>query len=196
MPLSQVCFSHLQWRRLIEKLLLNILRIYGGTQSDNLSLRAVLAEKEIDYNAPNGETKHHDVFRKQLVEETIALSGINDSLMILRNYTTNSEWDNEKIIVITTLENSATKEILQADESDFVTSGPSGIFDPIAAESRSVFYPNPATSELRFLSEVANHYVTAEFYDLTGAKVLEASLNHPIDISTISNGLFLLSFPD
>jgi len=169
-----------------------VIKRMSGSQSENLNLRAVLAEKNVDYNAPNGETEHHDVFRKLLLEESVNISGINDSLVILRNYITNAAWDNDQIIVITTLEDPETKEIFQANESDFVTEGPSGILNPIANESKSVFYPNPATSKLQLLPEIANQYKTAEFFDLTGSKVLEVSLDGPIDISNIPNGLFFV----
>jgi len=169
-----------------------VIKRVSGLLIDDLSIRAVLAENEVDYNAPNGETKHNDVFRKQLLEESTTLSDINDSLVIIRNYTNNSAWDMDQIIVITTLENFTTKEILQADESGFASEGSSGIFNPIAREDKSVFYPNPASRELRFLPEVAIHYKTAEFFDLTGAKMMEVSFSGPIDISNFPPGLFFV----
>ena len=35
----------------------------GDADFDNLNLYAIVSEKEVAYNAPNGETDHHDVFR-------------------------------------------------------------------------------------------------------------------------------------
>ncbi|MFZ1676072.1 MAG: T9SS type A sorting domain-containing protein [Saprospiraceae bacterium] len=83
----------------------------GGSLATG-KLFAVIVEKEVAYNAPNGETGHHNVFRRFLgpqAGEDVDLS----SGTALKSYTymVDEAWDSNQIYVIAWLSNPGTKEI-------------------------------------------------------------------------------------
>ena len=66
-----------------------------GMQSYNLY--AIIAEKKINYNAPNGENVHHEVFRKVLLNQAVSLSDVGDSVIINTNYDIDGAWKDEEL---------------------------------------------------------------------------------------------------
>ncbi len=85
-----------------------------GSSETELSLYAVIAEKEIDYNSPNGETVHHDVFRKVLIDVPVSLLNIGDSLILNESYSIDNEWIANQMYVAVMLQDVSSKSILQS----------------------------------------------------------------------------------
>lgn len=110
-------------------------------------LFAVIVEKEVMYNAPNGETIHRNVFRKFLTpsagEEIDLTSG---SANRTYQYDVDGNWNAQETYVIAWLSNPSTNEIYNSGtryDPDFVSS--------VASATSALpltIYPNPASSQV------------------------------------------------
>jgi len=138
----------------------------GGSVS-TARLFAVIVEKEIMYNAPNGETIHRNVFRQFLTNvngEDVDLSGGMNTHSY--EYTVSGAWQEDQVYVIAWLINPDTKEIYNSGTR----------FDPplttatneLAAVPSLTIFPNPATSDINIQlpEEINNAPVT--IYDIHG----------------------------
>ncbi len=148
-------------------------------------LVAVVVEKLVMYNAPNGETKHHNVFRQFLGpvngEEVDMSSG---TVSKTYEYTLDASWQADQVYVIAWLEDSASEEIYNSGtkfDEDFSTS----IFTPVAVQSLSI-YPNPATTEvyLRIPQGVSNAEILLLDYQGRVLQSIQANTNSDVRIST------------
>ena len=100
------------------------------------------------YNAPNGETLHHNVFRRFLTApagEEVDLSSGNASREY--TYTVDGSWNENETYVIAWLSNPETKEIYNSGtrfDPDFISSlsRPTDVL-PLT------LYPNPSTTWLQ-----------------------------------------------
>lgn len=117
----------------------------GGSLTTG-KLVAVVVEKLIMYNAPNGETKHYNVFRQFLGPingEDVDMSGGTASRTY--EYTLDAEWEADQVYVVAWLSDPASKEIYNSGtkfDPDFTTS-----IKPLVIQSLSI-YPSPATSDV------------------------------------------------
>lgn len=124
---------------------------YGTTPSGTYKLYAAVAETTVNYSSPNGESKHHDVFRAMLPNvngESITLPAAGGSLSFTYNYTYTAPtgWTSnyDSLYVVAFVQNTETNEVLNTGTR----------FDPVfvsageAATPRSVrIQPNPASAE-------------------------------------------------
>ncbi len=148
----------------------------GGSMTTG-RLFAVIVEKEIMYNAPNGETLHHNVFRRFLTPATgddVDMS--TGSAELSYQYTVESGWNASETYVIAWLSDPATKEIINSGtrfDPEFTTS-----IDPIQTIFPLSIYPNPASSEIQFSlpSGVTTNLV--QVYDQQG-RLVRTSLVSP-----------------
>lgn len=105
-------------------------------------LFAVIVERLIMYNAPNGETQHHNVFRKFLTAtggDDVDLSSGSD--VKTYQYTLNGSWQADEVYVVAWLMDPETKEIYNSGTRfDPVITA---VEDPGANATLDVF-PNPA----------------------------------------------------
>lgn len=137
---------------------------------ESARLFAVIVEKEIMYNAPNGETVHHNVFRSFLGPvggEVVDLSGGIASKTYA--YDVENEWQADQIYVIAWLTATDSKEILNSGsrfDPDFISS----VGGPGTANSISM-YPNPAVNQ--FVISIPEYAGSAEvsIFDLQGKRV-------------------------
>ena len=118
----------------------------GGSLTTG-GLFAVIVEKEISYAAPNGETVHHNVFRKFLTNaagEDVDLStGIASRTY---EYEVDPTWKAEEVYVIAWLSDPTTKEIYNSGtrfDPDFTSS-----VDPSPSSLPLVIYPNPSAHDV------------------------------------------------
>jgi thiol-disulfide isomerase/thioredoxin len=169
-------------------------RVSGTDNGENM-LYVALAEKEIDYNAPNGETMHYGVFRKKLFDQTVSLFNPGESTMINETYVPDDEWEAGKIVVIAILQ-ADDKTVLQSEESDFVSGGSAGIGKPAFTSEDNLFHPNPSSDYIQLLEVEEERFVKAEVYDLLGSRMVESSLNGPIDIRSFPEGLYFVILTD
>lgn len=165
----------------------------SGVPSDVDMVYVVLAEKEVNYNAPNGEDLHHDVFRKELENMDLPMLEIGDMVEYTYNYTAHSDWVMDEIFALAIIQNSSNKKVLQAEESDLV-SGITGIDFTQTKELSNIIYPNPFTQEINIQVEQA--YQKIIIYNLFGQKVLESQNTSKINASELRKGIYLLELID
>ena len=92
-------------------------RSVGVPPSGSFKLYAAIVEKTVNYNAPNTETVHHNVFRQFLTAAsgdglTLALQGNETNVTF--NYTVNAAWMPSEVYVLTWLQNATTKEVVNS----------------------------------------------------------------------------------
>lgn len=90
----------------------------GTPPSGNYRLMVAVVEKTVNYNAPNSETVHHNVFRQFLtptagVPFTLPAQGGGASLVVY-NYTLNAAWAASEIYVVAWLFEESTKTVLNS----------------------------------------------------------------------------------
>lgn len=125
---------------------------------ENLRLFAGLKQDLVNYSAPNGETLHHDVFRKSWFDiegqPFVMAAATGDSVEFVGNLTLDSGWNSEDFSTIVIIQKESSKEVIQSEES--------GLNDiPLSfrnlRNNQFKIYPNPA-----------NTYVTVVTSDLAG----------------------------
>ena len=141
----------------------------------------------------NGETVHHDVFRKALTApagNVIALpSMVNDSIIIPYAYAISANWQANRMKTMVILQNSITKNTIQAAVSYNNTTIPTNQQQVFISELLIV--PNPVYNTINLIhNNTYNQYVLR---DLTG-RVLKRNLlaTSKIDVSDIPQGMYLL----
>jgi hypothetical protein len=97
-----------------------IIKKMSATTRVSAKLLVALAEDTVFYASPNGEAEHYDVFRKSMSAisgNTINLpANIGDSIIYNFSSSNNAAWDFKRIYTMAILQDSSTKEVLQAEE--------------------------------------------------------------------------------
>lgn len=145
-----------------------------GEVPENTSYRlfVALAEAVVDYNAPNGEHPHYNVFRKFISPregELISPPDNNMSTSFSYQYTVNSEWDEEEIYALAFIQNDDEQYIENSGTASSTTTSVRGDTKPTIVN----IHPNPTESKL-FLSEPVQRW---SLYDLNGRLVEDKKLN-------------------
>ncbi len=173
------------------KITLTIERV-SGSGAEELMLYFGLAEKEVQYAAPNGEDVHPNVFRKVLNQMNINIPA-GESQTLTETYFTDDEWIEEEIYAFAVLQNEDTKMIMQAGTS---MDSPSSIPERSIDHLGSVFYPNPASLYASVLPEYRGSFITAELYTVTGNKVRTWQNPEKIELYDQPPGLYLMVLTD
>ena len=159
----------------------------------NYRLFVAFVEKTVNYNAPNGETQHHDVFRDMLTDiagkSIILAPGVTHHEFAK---TTNSAWNADEMYAVAWVQNMVNKEVLNSGTR----------FDPVVSgvEETAVqpirLSPNPAAELLR--AELADDVPQAvEIIHLNGMKqeaphrLTQQSVE--CDIAALPAGMYFLS---
>lgn len=161
-----------------------------GASDETLNLYAVIAESEINYDAPNGETIHHDVFRKILFDIPVSLTSIGDSVVLTESYSIHGDWLSNQMYVAAMLQDASSKSILQSKASELL-SNPQSVADQKITISDNLFVPNPAVDYIRFNNAFENQFVSAEIYNLQGQKIISVLNDHIIDVGGLSDGMYI-----
>ncbi|GAB4421606.1 MAG: hypothetical protein OHK0039_36660 [Bacteroidia bacterium] len=93
------------------------LRTYGEPPVGNYRLFVAVAEKLLPFNAPNGETEHHNVFRKMLpgVEgQAVTLPAPGTAATYTFSYEFDATWNTAEIYVVAFVQNMDNKEVLNS----------------------------------------------------------------------------------
>ena len=167
-----------------------VVKLVSQPSMQSYNLYAIIAEKQINYNAPNGENVHHEVFRKVLLNQAVSLTEVGDSVIINTNYDIDAAWKDEELIVTAMIQDNESKAILQAFESDKLDSGSSFIGDDEILSLDGALYPNPATDVLH-IGNTGNTFVRAEFYAITGKLVKSFSDPDGMNISDLPEGIYM-----
>lgn len=146
----------------------------GGSLTTGL-LFAVIVEREIMYNAPNGETLHHNVFRKFLTatggDEVDLSSG---TAMMTYEYEVDSEWQEDEVYVVAWVMDPSTEEILNSGtrfDPDFTTA-----VNNADAENIQI-YPNPSKDHFTILLPGLLQYGSLYVYNSAGALIFSQEYN-------------------
>jgi len=124
---------------------------YGDAPAGAYKLFAAVAESTVNYNSPNGESKHHDVFHAMLPTidgDSIALPAVGNSVSFNYNFTHTAPagWTSnyDSLYILAFIQNTVTKEVLNTGtrfDPQFVGTGE-------AAKPQAVrIQPNPVQDE-------------------------------------------------
>lgn len=174
------------------KIMLEIERV-SGSEYETILVYAGLAEKEVNYEAPNGEDLHHDVFRKVIFFDTANINPVGNIKVIEYEYSTDVEWDENQIYAFAIIQNNLTSEVMQAGTTLESTSG---IGSTPANELSSIFYPNPSSGIINIRAEYENKFKKFEFYDLLGSRVKMFTAINSFNISELPEGFYFVRFTD
>lgn len=157
-----------------------------------LHLYEAVTEDTIFYNAPNGENLHYNVFHTQLYAGnglTITPSQtVGDSGTYTASFKLDSAWDWHRINVTALLQDTTSKEILQAARQKTIQSLPTGI-NSLATEAQLGLFPNPASDQV-FFSDAQPKNVWV--YSLTGQLLQTAQVRQTLDVMGLQNGAYIL----
>lgn len=164
--------------------------------SGGLRLFVAVVEKEIQYNAPNGENLHHNVFRDMLTNKdgdpfTPAAAG--GSVTATFDFGMQSGWQTNQIYVLAFVQDYATKEVYNSGTR----------FDPVISSTSEEpagtmrLYPNPALEEAvaEFSEPVSGRLAVR---DALGQILLTEQANGQlsirIDVRHLPAGAYWMSF--
>lgn len=167
----------------------------SASASLSQKMYAIIAEKENDYAAPNGENLHHEVFRKVLLNQIIDIP-VGDSVVLNTSYTIHSEWDEDELIVTAMVQDADNKMILQARESEKLDDNPSFIRVQEILSLDGALYPNPATDVVYLSNTVRENFVQADFYAITGNQVKSFTDPRAMNISDLPEGIYMAVLTD
>lgn len=133
-------------------------------------LFAVIVEKEVFYNAPNGETVHHNVFRRFLTAATGDIVDLSSgSATRTYQYAVEGGWDADETYIIAWVSDPTTKEIYNSGsrfDPDFVSA-----VNPVQPLSALALYPNPATTEFNIALPADIMVADVKVFDQLGRMV-------------------------
>lgn len=146
------------------------LQDHAGGSATTGRLFAVIVEREILYNAPNGETVHHNVFRKFLtasagVDVDLSSGTATESF----TYQVDQAWNADEIYVIAWVMDPDTKEIYNSGtkfDLDFVSST-----NNIADAIKMHLFPNPTRGQFTLTLPESHKAGTVKVYNTAGALV-------------------------
>lgn len=178
------------------KIVLKVMSTHSlGTQN----LFVVLAENVIQYNAPNGEREHYDVFRRSLYGTTgmsVTLpTTVGDSLVFIKTVAAHADWDMAEIFALAILQNESDKKVTQSE--DLLPSDDESIVLGIAnldVESVYSIYPNPAKNQL-FVSTDYLGNTDYKLVSITGMQLLSGSFSSKLslDVSSLPKGVYFIT---
>lgn len=127
-------------------------RVYtvAPTVQINATLFAAITEDTIFYNAPNGEQRHYDVFRKGIFPGnglSVVLPTLGDSLTFEQTVAIEPAWVLSRLNAVAFLQRPNDKLILNADKATEFTVAPNGIAH-VPAPAMWQVYPNPSEDGL------------------------------------------------
>lgn len=156
---------------------------------------AAVVEKTVNFAGGNGETVHHNVFRKMLTDingNAFTPAAAGSSAQFTFNFAMNANWNPDEIYVLAWVQNAATKEILNSGTR----------FDPLlvgageAVPQTIRIQPNPVQeSALALIGEDTAKQV--EVFSSNGQKISVTFENQGvgtvvIPASTLSPGIYFV----
>jgi len=174
------------------KVTLNIKR-ESGTDWETVLLFAGLAEKLVQYDAPNGENLHRDVFRKRVFYDTVSINPAGNSKTMEFYYTSDPVWVQPEIYTYAIIHDMNTQAVKQSASS---LDTPSGIANQQIVQLNNVVYPNPTLGKLSIKSEFLEKFVRVEVFSFLGNSIAVYENLNSIDLSGQAAGLYFFIFTD
>ncbi len=169
------------------------------------SLFLAAVEALVQYNAPNGEDEHHNVFRESYLDVTgqsVTLpTDVGDSVMVSGWVSISEDWESDEMYAMAILQDD-NKSVLQAESSEGITLGTIessgdglgyGDFELNALK----LFPNPTSDRLIIESDVALQQI--EVFDLLGQRVMTETANASfvqLEMHDLSSGKYLVRMID
>lgn len=172
-----------------------VIKKLTNTALSNLKLNVMYVEDTLFYNAPNGENKHYDVFRKsangvQGIDFT-APANMNDSSIIYTSTAINSAWNKNRIYTLAFVQNSNDKTILNVSKSESNKSANNSLKN--ISELGIEVYPNPTNQFVNLqLNKTVENKIT--LINMLGVEVLNKQINNTetIDLIGYAKGIYFL----
>ncbi len=170
------------------------IQTYEELEGDNLTLFAAVVEKEVAYNAPNGEKEHFNVLRElrpNFDGTRFQPAAVGESKSFDFSYNLNAEWDASQVYVLAFVQNTQTKEVLNSGTKfdDVSTS-----IEETALDRNIQLYPNP-TSDFIYLQskEQTIDIQRVSLYNNSGI-LLESFKGNPskMDIREYPSGIYFV----
>jgi hypothetical protein len=175
------------------KVTLEITKVSGGDQSESFQVVVGLAEETINYNAPNGENVHHNVFRRWLINQTVSMSEEGETQILEEEYDTHPEWVVDEIYAYAIMQQTSTKEVMQSASSQ---ESPMFINNNSAEEVRNLFYPNPASTTINILEEYRGSFQQVEIFSFVGNRLATFEAADRMDVSQLPDGMYFIVATD
>lgn len=150
-----------------------------------------VAEKLVEFSAPNGEDEHHDVFREAVTDitgQSLTLPDVGSSTTMTYVLPQDDEWDFSQTYFFVILNDANTKEVIQSHAASNISTS------LIDVDLNSIeIYPNP-TSEIINVKLNQQLVSKAMIYDLLGNKMIEKEIKAEtqINISQLPSGIYFL----
>ena len=125
-----------------------VVRTTGTISATEFLLFAGVAQDTVQYTGSNGESLHHDVFRKALTKvtgDTLQVPALNDSLVLTFKYKIQSGWREPNLATIAFVQLADTKQVLNATKSHRVVTVVSSVNE--INENEFSIYPNPVIND-------------------------------------------------
>lgn len=140
----------------------------------DLKLFTAIAEDTIFYNAPNGENKHYNVFRKSVFEtdgKTITpATMVGDSVMFSETVSLDAAWVSNRILAISILQEVGNKAVVQAATSR------NQVFTATENILEAPFKLYSANNNIFFQADNAENY-QIQLFDLQGKMLRQFNSN-------------------
>ncbi|MCF8223593.1 MAG: T9SS type A sorting domain-containing protein [Bacteroidales bacterium] len=148
--------------------------------AENLTLYIAVIEKEINYDAPNGESIFYNVFKKMLPDAggtDMNKDWAKDESVSYDNFSwlIGNIYDTGDIEIVAFIQNNVTREVYQS-VSTIQVNVPTAVDDPelVDMENHFAVYPNPATDHLTIkFSTPTEEDMVLNICDYSGKVVLE-----------------------
>lgn len=131
-----------------------------------LSLFTALAEDTIFYNAPNGENEHYNVFRESVFEvdgkAITPATMIGDSVVFSETIMVSNDWDVNRILGISILQETGSKEVVQASTSR------NQIFTSVENIETAPFQVYSVNNQVIFRADKTGSTYQVQVFDLQG----------------------------
>jgi Secretion system C-terminal sorting domain len=174
------------------------IRTIAQTMMSDVTLFAALSEDTLNYDAPNGEDFHYDVFRKALLGnsgQAITLPAFGDSLVIDLKTWINPSWIRNQLSTLVILQETSNKSVIQAEKSQGTESEITSLQSIAKLNSR--VFPNPSTDKL-FITSDSQESIRYEIWTVSGQLVISGNFNQTteIDVTKFNRGIYFLKLHD
>lgn len=167
-----------------------ILKKIADNNLENISLYIAIAENEINYNAPNGETVHHQVFRLKLGEESINSIEVGETLEYNFSYSFHSDWQSDEMFAYAIVQDES-KNVLQAGKSALV-GDLTAIDDQLISSGLLNFSPNPTQNILQISNSSDVKFQNIRIFSIHGQLLFSQEFNNTINVGYLESGIYFL----
>jgi hypothetical protein len=160
-----------------------------GDLPDNASYRLFVAavEAEVNYNAPNGEQMHYNVFREFVSPiEGVSISPPADgeSVEYTYQYQLKNEWVANQMYALAFIQNDDNNTI---ENSGTAATTTTSVIDT-EGERELTVYPNPASDKL-YTNNVVESW---SLYDLQGRLIRTDNNTNIIEVADVGSGVYFI----